>query len=67
MIHIFKVVYWKEVLFQKDLVKLIGERPFDNPTTYQEFVSSNGKHEKEKVEEVATSTAADAHSGLALK
>ncbi|MFD1257216.1 ATP-dependent zinc metalloprotease FtsH [Mucilaginibacter terrae] len=29
----------KEVLFQQDLVELLGERPFDNRTTYDKFVN----------------------------
>lgn len=29
----------KEVLFQSDLVELLGERPFDNRTTYDKFVN----------------------------
>ncbi|MGR3810081.1 ATP-dependent zinc metalloprotease FtsH [Jiulongibacter sp. NS-SX5] len=28
----------KEILYQSDLVELIGERPFDKPTAYQEFM-----------------------------
>jgi AFG3 family protein len=31
----------KEILFQGDLERLIGKRPFDKPTTYQQF--TNGK------------------------
>lgn len=30
----------KEVIFQNDLETLIGKRPFDQPTTYQEFMDS---------------------------
>jgi cell division protease FtsH len=52
----------KEILFQSDLEKLIGKRPFDNQTTYEAF--TNGKQESddtkapeapevEEVEEVA--------------
>ncbi|WP_345949466.1 ATP-dependent zinc metalloprotease FtsH [Mucilaginibacter sp. PAMB04274] len=29
----------KEVLFQQDLVELLGERPFENRTTYDKFVN----------------------------
>jgi AFG3 family protein len=29
----------KEVLFQQDLVEMLGERPFDNRTTYDKFVN----------------------------
>ncbi len=46
----------KEILFQADLERLIGKRPFDNQTTYQKF--TNGKDHKEepseKKEEPAT-------------
>ncbi|MBK5277551.1 MAG: ATP-dependent zinc metalloprotease FtsH, partial [Bacteroidia bacterium] len=46
----------KEILFQADLEKLIGKRPFENQTTYQKF--TNGKEPKEetveKKEDVAT-------------
>lgn len=34
----------KEILFQSDLEAILGKRPFDNPTTYDEFV--NGDDEK---------------------
>ncbi|OHX66912.1 ATP-dependent zinc metalloprotease FtsH [Flammeovirga pacifica] len=39
----------KEVLYQSDLVKLIGERPFDKKTIYQEFteVAEENKAEVE--------------------
>ncbi len=36
----------KEILFQADLERLIGKRPFDNQTTYQKF--TNGKDHKEE-------------------
>lgn len=29
----------KEIIFQSDLEKLIGKRPFERPTTYQEFTN----------------------------
>jgi cell division protease FtsH len=38
----------KEILFQSDLVEIIGERPFDNKTTYQEFMDSDSKKEDPK-------------------
>jgi AFG3 family protein len=28
----------REILYQHDLVEIIGERPFDKPTVYQEFI-----------------------------
>jgi cell division protease FtsH len=34
----------KEILFQNDLERLIGKRPFDKPTTYQQF--TNGTEQK---------------------
>lgn len=36
----------KEILFQADLERLIGKRPFDKPTTYQQFTNGQGKYEK---------------------
>ncbi len=45
----------KEILFQSDLEKLIGKRPFEHQTTYEAFTNesnSNGQDEKnEEVEE----------------
>jgi cell division protease FtsH len=29
----------KEILFQSDLEEILGKRPFDNRTTYDEFVN----------------------------
>lgn len=40
----------KEVLFQSDLERLVGERPFAQLTTYQEFIK--GEEEKEKALEL---------------
>lgn len=34
----------KEIVFQADLEKLIGKRPFDKETTYQSFMNSTGQH-----------------------
>ncbi|ANQ50115.2 ATP-dependent zinc metalloprotease FtsH [Flammeovirga sp. MY04] len=39
----------KEVLYQSDLVKLIGERPFDKKTIYQEF-TEEAEEKKAEVE-----------------
>jgi AFG3 family protein len=39
----------KEIIFQSDLETLIGKRPFDKQTTYQEF--TNRKSEEKKKEE----------------
>ena len=46
----------KEVIFQRDLEKLIGARPFDKPTYYTEYVNGNGKAEKEETTATATTT-----------
>lgn len=42
---IAKELLEKEILFQNDLERLIGPRPFDKQTTYQAY--TNGKAEKE--------------------
>lgn len=47
----------KEIIFQSDLVKLIGERPFDKPTTYETYTRSEEelpKEEKTPTEETNT-------------
>ena len=49
----------KEVIFQNDLIELIGKRPFEEKTTYDEFVNhidvtqeeTSGDEEKPVVEE----------------
>lgn len=39
----------KEILFQSDLEEILGKRPFDNRTTYDEFVNGiEPKAEKKK-------------------
>jgi len=41
----------KEILFQSDLEEILGKRPFDNRTTYDEFVNGiEPKAEKEPIE-----------------
>jgi len=45
---IAKELLEKEILFQADLERLIGKRPFEKLTTYQQF--TNGKSETEKKE-----------------
>jgi cell division protease FtsH len=45
---IAKELLEKEILFQADLERLIGKRPFEKLTTYQEF--TNGKAEEPKIE-----------------
>ncbi|MDH5608076.1 MAG: ATP-dependent zinc metalloprotease FtsH [Cyclobacteriaceae bacterium] len=37
----------KEIIFQNDLERLIGKRPFERQTTYQEFTNRQDKEEKE--------------------
>ena len=39
----------KEIIFQSDLVELIGERPFDKPTTYETYTREAPKETKEDV------------------
>ncbi|OJJ18785.1 peptidase M41 [marine bacterium AO1-C] len=42
----------KEIIFQNDLERLIGKRPFDNDTSYQAFTKHvNGKHDTDDKEE----------------
>jgi len=45
---IAKELLEKEILFQADLERLIGKRPFEKLTTYQQF--TNGRSEAEKKE-----------------
>ncbi|HRJ31236.1 MAG TPA: ATP-dependent zinc metalloprotease FtsH [Cyclobacteriaceae bacterium] len=51
---IAKELLEKEILFQADLERLIGKRPFEKPTTYQQF--TNGSMDKKPAvsEPVAT-------------
>lgn len=48
---IAKELLEKEILFQADLERLIGKRPFDKPTTYQQYTNGQGKYEKKKKED----------------
>lgn len=42
----------KEILFQSDLEEILGKRPFENRTTYDEFVNgTEPKEEKEQAKE----------------
>jgi cell division protease FtsH len=34
----------KEIVFQSDLERLIGKRPFDKETTYQSFMNGTGQN-----------------------
>ena len=38
----------KEIIFQSDLERLIGERPFAKPTTYQAFTNGEPEDKKDK-------------------
>jgi AFG3 family protein len=50
---IAKELLEKEILFQSDLERLIGKRPFEKQTNYQDFTTSQGQYaEKEKKDEV---------------
>jgi cell division protease FtsH len=40
----------KEIIFQSDLEELLGKRPFDTRTTYDEFVNGDGAEIAEKAE-----------------
>jgi AFG3 family protein len=52
---IAKELLEKEILFQSDLERLIGKRPFAGQTTYEKF--TNGTPDKEKVEAAAETAA----------
>lgn len=41
----------KEILFQSDLEEILGKRPFDNRTTYDEFVNGQEGGDQEKAAE----------------
>ena len=47
---IAKELLEKEILFQADLERLIGKRPFEKLTTYQQFTNGSGKYEKKQQE-----------------
>ena len=46
----------KEILFQQDLEALIGKRPFDTKTTYQEYMDTPDKIKEETVPEEPVET-----------
>jgi cell division protease FtsH len=53
---IAKELLEKEILFQSDLERLIGKRPFDKPTTYEQFTNGKAKTEEaEKQEDTRSS------------
>jgi len=45
---IAKELLEKEILFQADLERLIGKRPFEKQTTYQQFTNGTGQYEKKE-------------------
>lgn len=45
---IAKELLQKEILFQSDLERLIGKRPFDKPTTYEQFTNGTGNYAKKE-------------------
>jgi AFG3 family protein len=47
---IAKELLEKEILFQADLERLIGKRPFEKLTTYQQYTNGQGKYEKKQHE-----------------
>lgn len=51
---IAKELLEKEIIFQSDLERLIGKRPFEHPTTYQRF--TNGQSETEKKDDTPVDT-----------
>jgi cell division protease FtsH len=55
---IAKELLEKEIIFQTDMERLIGKRPFESQTTYQKFTESEDKKEAEaealKVQEAKT-------------
>ncbi|MEO1653866.1 MAG: peptidase M41, partial [Bacteroidota bacterium] len=42
----------KEIIFQTDLERLIGKRPFDTQTTYEAYTNPNG-HDTKKEDEIS--------------
>lgn len=49
----------KEILFQSDLERLIGRRPFAHQTTYQKFTNGQSEKKEEKPAEAAAETSAE--------
>lgn len=48
----------KEIIFQSDLERLIGKRPFDKPTTYEAY-TQNGIEEEDEKKEAASNLKKD--------
>jgi len=53
----------KEILFQSDLEEILGKRPFDNRTTYDEFVNGPTESNQEPVAQSLTHEGVADHSG----
>lgn len=49
----------REIIFQSDLVELIGPRPFDKATHYHEFTTSTGQYEVKKPAEDSPAQSAE--------
>lgn len=56
---IAKELLEKEILFQSDLERLIGKRPFAGQTTYQKFTNGQQPEVKEEAEKPATEEASE--------
>ncbi|MEM7548978.1 MAG: ATP-dependent zinc metalloprotease FtsH [Bacteroidota bacterium] len=54
----------KEIIFQSDLEKLIGKRPFEKETTYQAFTNNNGENGTAEEEEDEDSKKEDSEPKL---
>lgn len=59
----------KEIIFQSDLEKLIGKRPFDKETTYEAFTKKVDKVEKdaEKSSDSSDDDSSDVEESLSEK
>ena len=53
----------KEILFQSDLEEILGKRPFDHRTTYDEFVNGSPESNQEPVAENLVPEGIADHSG----
>ncbi|MFD0795551.1 ATP-dependent zinc metalloprotease FtsH [Mucilaginibacter litoreus] len=53
----------KEILFQSDLEEILGKRPFDNRTTYDEFVNGPGESDQDPAAQGLVHEGVVDHSG----
>jgi len=53
----------KEILFQSDLEEILGKRPFENRTTYDEFVNGSDQGDQEPVAKNLVHEGVGDHSG----